>query len=120
MYYCFNDCSFYTTYRMKFILSDGIKKIDDVIERIEALMVLFKKWKTVGVMYERGAEDDYATFSVKGIDKAVELEFEVQKQAPSVNSRQNTFNQQNNNYNNNQYSNTNQNIPNSNGFYQPQ
>ena len=74
----FDDCAFYTTYRMKFILSNGITKLDDVIERLETLVTLFKKWRATGVMYEQGAENDYAAFSVKGINKAIELGFDLQ------------------------------------------
>ena len=75
----FDDCEFFTTYRMKFILSNGITKIHDVIQRLESLITLFKKWKSAGVVYDHGAEDDYATFSIKGIDKAIEMGFEMEE-----------------------------------------
>ena len=72
----FNDFEFYTIYRMKFILMDDVKTIEDVIERVESALNTFKLWKKEGVQYSHGAEDDYASFKIKGIDKAVKLGFE--------------------------------------------
>ena len=47
--------------RNKFIAIDA-KSIDDFISIYENMLDVMKRWKEKGIIYQHGAEDDYATF----------------------------------------------------------